>query len=100
MPSSPPRLTVSPESPVVRDRHGDVAHELLQLAARARRVGGVQALVELLDREPALAGGVAQLVGGPLALRVGRAQLRVAWLRHAAEGNVACHAQDPGSACA
>ena len=60
-----------------RDRHRDVADELLELAARARGVGGVQALVELLDREPALAGGAAQLVGGPLALRVGRAQLRV-----------------------
>ena len=85
VPGSPTALDGRPRVAGRRDGHGDVAHELLQLPARARRVGGVQALVELLDREPALAGRVAQLVGGALALRVGRAQLRVLRLRHAPE---------------
>jgi hypothetical protein len=55
--------------------HYDVDDEPLDLRARARRVGGVEPLVQLLHREPALAGGAAQRVGGPLPVGVGGAQL-------------------------
>jgi len=60
----------------------EVGRQRLELAAGARRVGRVQALVELVDRELPVARRAAQPVSGPLAIRVGGTQLRKGRLAH------------------
>jgi hypothetical protein len=57
--------------PLGRRQVGD---ERLELGPRRRGVGGVEALGELLEAEPALAGGLAQTSGRALALVVGGAR--------------------------
>src|SRR6202041_1543969 len=57
---------------------GQIRHELVQLAECLRRVGQVQPLVELLRREPPRGKVLAQQGRGAVAVRVGRADLRIA----------------------
>ena len=49
---------------------GQVGGDRRELAARARRARDVDAVGELLEREPALGGGVAQELDGALSLGV------------------------------
>ena len=62
--------------------HDDVGHEPLELGPRARGVGGVEPLVELVHRQASLAGGVPQRLGGALAVGVRGAQLGEAAFAH------------------
>ena len=64
---------------------GQVGGQRVEVAAGARRVGELDALGQLLEREPALAAGHAQARDGRLALGVGDPQL--GRLFHAAHGS-------------
>lgn len=48
----------------------DIGEEQLKLVAGAHRVGGLETLLELVDIEPTVRGGVAQRLDGLLALGV------------------------------
>ena len=53
---------------VRRGRDGQVARERLQLAVRAREVGALHALGELLEREPSLGRVVAEQTDGAVVM--------------------------------
>ena len=68
-----------------RARGGQVGGQDVEVSAGARRVGELDALGELLERQPALAAGDPQAGDRRLAVGVGDAQLRR--LAHAAHAN-------------
>lgn len=58
------------------DGYDDVGDEAVEVLVGDRGVRGVESLVELVDRQPALAGGVPQDVSDLLTFGIGRAQRR------------------------